>query len=291
MMTKSLGQDGYFVVRSFLDIESVEQDALKELQNLERNFTGAIQQVPKSLCNLLVSLFQPLLPAFRKNLDLKLADELSFCAIRVQKNNGKRRLNLPFNYHSDPVIDPSGALNWHLDHYSYFLHKDHKNYLICYIPIVKIDPKLSNVALIPKSLLRQKDPISGKKVSHRGACRFRKVEEDTIDWFKQRFPDEQIAIEDWYAIDDFEDSSPGWKCNIDLEKEKVVPHLNVGDLLIMTADLIHKTNDSGINRIAVRCDLQPASILRKFPALWRIFMWLRLTFGSRKAAYNLRKIF
>ena len=290
-LQQGIEQEGFFIVRSFLDINSFDENDLRKLQIAERNYSGTIQQVPENICVFLTSLFRPLLVAFRKNLDLRLADELSFCAIRVQKNNGNRRLNLPFNYHSDPVIDPSGALNWHLDHYSYFVHRDHKNYLICYIPIVKIDPKLSNVALIPKSLLRQKDPISAKKVSQRGACRFRKVEDDTIDWFKKRFPNEEITIEDWYAIDDFKDSSPGWRCNIDLEKEKVVPHLNVGDLLIMTADLIHKTNDTGINRIAVRCDIQPASVLRKFPTLWRIFMKLRMSFGSRKAAYNLRKIY
>ena len=289
-LQQGIDKDGFFIIRSFFDINSIEEDDLLELQMNKRNSSGTIQRLPKNLRISLTSLFQPLLGTFRKKLDLRLSDEFAFCAIRISKADRKRKLNIPFNYHSDPVIDNSGALNWHLDHYSYFLHKDHRNYLICYIPIVKSDPKLSNVAIVPKSVLRRKDPLSAKRISKRGACRFRQVEEDTIEWFNQRFPLETVQIGDWFAIDDFKDESPGWKCSIDLEKEKTVPCLDVGDLLIMAADLIHKTNDAAIDRVSVRCDLQPASLVRRVPVFWQVFLRLRLMFGSRKAAYNLKKI-
>lgn len=289
-LQQGIDKDGFFIVRSFFDINSIEESDLRELQKNERNHSGTIQKIPENLRTFLASLFRPLLPNFRNNLDLRLSDDLAFCAIRISKADSKRKLNIPFNYHSDPVIDNSGALNWHLDHYSYFLHKDHRNYLICYIPIVKSDPKLSNVAIVPKSVLRQRDPLSAERVFQRGACRFRQVEEDTIEWFNQRFPAETVQIGDWFAIDDFKDESPGWKCSIDLEKEKIVPCLDVGDLLIMAADLIHKTNDAAINRVSIRCDLQPASLVRRVHVFWQIFLRLRLTFGSRKAAYNLKKM-
>lgn len=289
-LQQSINEEGYFIIRSFLDINSVGKDDLLELQKNERNSSGTIQQLPKNLRITLTSLFRPLLGTFRKKLDLRLSDEFAFCAIRISKADHKRILNIPFNYHSDPVIDNSGSLNWHLDHYSYFLYKDHRNYLICYIPIVKSDPKLSNVAIVPKSVLSRKDPLSAKRISKRGACRFRQVEEDTIEWFTQRFPSETVQIGDWFAIDDFKDDSPGWKCSIDLEKEKTVPYLDVGDLLIMAADLIHKTNDAAIDRVSVRCDFKPASFVRSIRVFWQVFLQLRLMFGSRKAAYNLKKI-
>ena len=289
-LQQGIDKDGFFVVRSFLDINSIEQDDVRELQINDRNHSGAIQQIPVNLRKFLTSLFRPLLTNFRKNLNLHLSSEFAFCAIRVSKTDENRQLNIPFNYHTDPVVDNSGALNWHLDHYSYYLHKDYRNYLICYIPIVKSDPKLSNVAIVPKSVLRRKDPLSAKRISKRGACRFRQVEEDTIEWFNQRFPTETVQIGDWFAIDDFKDDSPGWKCEIDFEKDKTVPCLNAGDLLIMTADLIHKTNDAAIDRISIRCDLQPASLLRRVHVFWQVFLRLRLLFGSRKAAYNLKKI-
>lgn len=289
-LKQGIEQEGFFIVRSFLNINSIEESDLRELKIAERNYTGTIQQVPKNIRILLATLLQPLLLAFRKTLNLRLSDELAFCAIRVRKSSGKRQLNIPFNYHSDPVIDNSGSLNWHLDHYSYFLHKDHKNYLICYIPVLKPDPALSNVAIVPRSVLRQKDPLSAARIFQRGACRFRQVERDTIDWFNQRFPGEKVQIGDWFAIDDYKDGSPGWKCSFDLEKEKIVPYLNAGDLLIMAADLIHKTNDSSTDRISIRCDLKPTSFLQSVPILWRLFLQFRLAFGSRKAAYNLKKI-
>ena len=38
----------------------------------------------------------------------------------------------------------------------------------------------------------------------------------------------------------------------------------MGDLLILNADTIHKTNDSQIDRVSVRCDLKPKNFLNRW---------------------------
>ena len=46
-------------------------------------------------------------------------------------------------------------------------------------------------------------------------------------------------IGNWYALDDYNDNTEGWKLKIDLEFKKIVPQLNLHDLLLMKADVIH----------------------------------------------------
>jgi hypothetical protein len=104
-----------------------------------------------------------------------------------------------------------------------------------------------------------------------------------------RFPGQSIKVGDWFAIDDFDDSSPGFKLNIDLEAHKVVPELEVGDLLIMRADVIHRTHDAGSDRISVRCDAIPLNAARL--DTWRGLIWLSVQypFMGAKRRYNIAK--
>ena len=101
----------------------------------------------------------------------------NFCyfSIKIKKTtNKKSKLIKPFNIYKDPKVLPGGVLNWHIDHYTYYFHKDHKNYLICYLPILKPNKNYANVALIPYNILRKKNFNTFKKIKHRGAVRFRK---------------------------------------------------------------------------------------------------------------------
>jgi hypothetical protein len=184
---------------------------------------------------------------------------------------------------------PGGVLNWHLDHYSYFLYQDHTNWLICYLPIFKPSKELANLAIVPIDVVKQLDPYLHEQISGRGARRFRCVEPDTIEWFEMRFPGQSIKVGDWFAIDDYEDSSPGFKLKIDLEAHKVVPELEVGDLLIMRADVIHRTHDAGSDRISVRCDAIPLNAARLDTWLGLIRMTLQYPFMGAKRKYNIRR--
>jgi len=167
------------------------------------------------------------------------------------------------------------------------VHVDHKNWLICYMPVVKPSKELTNLAIIPTHVVKALDPALQRSIEGRGAMRFRCVEADTIDWFKMRFPGQELNVGDWFAIDDYDDSTMGWKIDIDLEKEKVVPDLATHDLLIMRADVIHRTNDAGSDRISIRCDAVPFHAPKLDTWLGLLGLTLRFPFLGEKRRYNL----
>jgi hypothetical protein len=156
------------------------------------------------------------------------------------------------------------------------------------MPVIKPSRELANLAVVPADVLERCDPDLAHRIRGRGAMRFRCVEADTADWFALRFPDERIQVGDWFAIDDFSDSTMGWKINADLEQCKVVPQLDELDLLIMRADVIHRTSDAGSDRISIRCDGMPrhARRIESLPGL--IKLTASLPFVGRKRRYNLK---
>ena len=156
------------------------------------------------------------------------------------------------------------------------------------MPILKSSPLSSNVAIVPYDILKKKDINTYKKIKDRGAVRFRKVEKDTKPWFDLRFG-KKTKIGSWYALDDYSDDTHGWKMKIDLDKMKVVPKLRLNDLLIMKADVIHKTNDTKIDRIAIRCDILPKHSFYEQSLLGFFRICLKYFFETKKAKYNLKR--
>jgi hypothetical protein len=161
--------------------------------------------------------------------------------------------------------------------------------LICYMPVVKPSKELANLAIIPRDILEALDPQLHTRIRGRGAMRFRCVEADTIGWFELRFPAERLQVGDWFAIDDYDDATMGWKIGFDLEQHKVVPELHEGDLLIMRADVIHRTNDAGTDRISIRCDALPLHAAKLNTRLGMLKLTLRYPFMGAKRRYNLKK--
>jgi hypothetical protein len=293
MHTKEIVDDlrhqGYAVVRDFLSAEDVPEDLVTYLSGAEKFHDGVIMDIPGQMMLPIRSRIEAMIPAVAKAMGLSIdPDNFGYCAIRVKESHDIPALRSPFDKNRDPKTAPGGALNWHLDHFSYFLFGDHKNWLICYLPVFKPVPDMANLAILPDHVVKQFDPDLHRRIQGRGALRFRCVEPDTIGWFKLRFPDEELAIGDWFAIEDLDDSTPGWKITVDLERQKVVPQLNAYDLLIMRADVIHRTNDAGCNRISVRCDALPAN--RSQLDTWRglIGMTLRYPFMGKKRQYNIK---
>lgn len=250
-----------------------------------------IEDIPKDLQSFLATEVVTTFDEAKSNLKLNLSKDFEFCAIHIYPQQPDRVLQANPGYHSDPIIARNGALDWHLDHGSYYLHRDHTNRLIFYFPIFKETKDKGNLALIPKDALMKIDPFTARKVEGRGALRFRVVEPDTIEWFKRRFQTNKLAVGEWFAIEDYYDDNPGWQLSFDPEKEKIVPELAVGDCLIMRADVIHKTNDSNIERISVRCDFPPRIRFVDNPTIRKILLGLRIIFGSKKAAYYLTRTY
>ena len=289
LISSKLKSDGFFVIKNFLKKNDVDKNFLTYLKKKEKFVDGVIHGIDDKFyekINYKISKLASNLVS--KNLEIS---DKKFCyfSIKIKKSkNNKPKLIKPFNVFKDPKVLPGGILNWHIDHYTYYFHKDHKNYLICYLPILKPNKNHSNVALIPYYILKKNDFNTFNKIKHRGAVRFRKVEKDTKPWFDLRFK-KNTEVGNWYALDDYLDHVNGWKVNFDLEKNKVVPKLDLYDLLVMRADVIHKTNDALTDRIAIRCDILPKKANYEQSFIGFLNICLKYFFETNKAKYNLKR--
>ena len=289
LVYNKLRSNGYIVIKNFIEKKDLDKNFLDYLKKKEKFVDGVIHGIDNKFYNKINDKISLLASNLKnKNLDI---NNKKFCyfSIKIKKSKDKKpKLIKPFNIFKDPKVLPGGILNWHIDHYTYYFHKDHKNYLICYLPILKPSKHHSNVALIPYEILKKKDSKTFNKIKHRGAVRFRKVEKDTKPWFDLRFK-KNTKVGNWYALDDYLDNVDGWRLNLDLEKNKVVPKLNLYDLLVMKADVIHKTNDAVTNRIAIRCDILPSNARYEQSFLGFLNICLKYFFETNKAKYNLKR--
>jgi len=289
LISSKLKSDGFFVIKNFLKQNDLDQKFLIYLKKKEKFVDGVIHGIEdKFYKKINYKISQLASSLVSKNLEIS---DKNFCyfSIKIKKSkNQKPKLIKPFNIFKDPKVLPGGVLNWHIDHYTYYFHKDHKNYLICYLPILKPSKNYSNVALIPYNVLKKNDLGTFNKIKHRGAVRFRKVEKDTKPWFDLRFK-KKTKVGYWFALDDYHDHIDGWKVNFDLEKNKVVPKLNLYDLLVMRADVIHKTNDALSDRIAIRCDILPNKAYYEQSFVGFLNICFKYFFETNKAKYNLKR--
>jgi len=289
LVYNKLRSNGYIVIKNFIKKKDLDKNFLNYLKKKNKFVDGVIHGIDNKFYNNINDKVGQLASNLaNKNFEIS---NKKFCyfSIKIKKSKDqKAKLIKPFNIFKDPKVLPGGILNWHIDHYTYYFHKDHKNYLICYLPILKPSKQYSNVALIPYEVLKKKDPKTFNKIKHRGAVRFRKVEKDTKPWFDLRFK-KNTKVGNWYALDDYLDNVDGWKMNLDLEKNKVVPKLNLYDLLVMKADVIHKTNDAITNRIAIRCDILPKNARYEQSFAGFLNICFKYFFETNKAKYNLKR--
>jgi hypothetical protein len=285
-----LKRQGFQVVKNFLNPSDVSPEFIEFLKTADKFVDGVISDIPSQYMTQIQKRISEFVPQIASDLNLSVSNtNFGYSAIRVNKSKSEPVLRKPFNLHQDPKISPGGVLNWHLDHFSYYLHGDHTNWLICYMPILKPHKKLTNLAIVPRDVVELQDPNLHQKITGRGAMRFRCVEVDTFEWFQARFPELAIQVGDWFAIDDYDDSSMGFKLQIDLEAHKVVPELEPFDLLIMQADVIHRTNDAESDRISVRCDTIPVKSAYLGTWIGLIFLTLQYPLMGSKRKYNLKK--
>lgn len=95
---------------------------------------------------------------------------------------------------------------------SFYFSHDHENWLICYMPVVKPSPSDANLAVVPLDTLAKRDPRTFEWLRNRGAVHFEQVAASNLDKFRMCFPEDDVQIGDWYAIDDYHDSTIGCAC-------------------------------------------------------------------------------
>ena len=115
---------------------------------------------------------------------------------------------------------------WHQDHEPYYMLQQTRNYINMYIPLVKADPNLSGLCVVPLDKL---------DLSEIGASRYEPDETGTTVYN--------------------DTTGDVFKVSVNIEDIKETPQLHVGDLLLLRGGVIHRTQDNLTNRIAIsiRC--------------------------------------
>lgn len=122
---------------------------------------------------------------------------------------------------------------WHLDHETYFLWQDHFRSYNFYIPIVKPDPKKSNLSVIPVSRLTEEMPELGHDLLGKGARMM-------------------IEVDGEWVVYDEENCRVTTKVEPEIiDKMCLTPELAKGDLLLARGDVFHKTQDTTTRRVAL----------------------------------------
>lgn len=138
--------------------------------------------------------------------------------------------------HLTPTINYTDTkrlfFDWHQDHESYYVYQQSKEHLNFYIPVVKSNPALSGMSLVPMDTIC--DYLVGPQVDrivNSGATRFKLHSTYT------------------HVID--EETGKDFNIPVNLNNIAVTPELNEGDLLLLRGDVIHKTQDAETHRVAI----------------------------------------
>ena len=135
------------------------------------------------------------------------------------------------------------SFGWHQDHEAFYQLQQNQQYLNFYIPIIKPDPDLSGLSVVPFAALSAADPHCMDRVINHGAAVYTSGP--------------NTAVRD-------DDLGGDYHINCDIDSLAVHPRLEPGDLLLMRGDLIHRTQDNDTQRVAVsfRCTDGSALISR-----------------------------
>lgn len=120
---------------------------------------------------------------------------------------------------------------WHQDHESYYVIQNHFDYLNFYLPIIKPDRTKSNLCVVPFDALAAAAPKIHDFAVRSGAG------------FYRPFGDRTLAIN--------EDRGAAVIARVDMEELAEAPELDEGDLLLMRGDIVHRTQDTDTERVAL----------------------------------------
>jgi|APCry1669189768_1035252.scaffolds.fasta_scaffold12590_2 hypothetical protein len=126
---------------------------------------------------------------------------------------------------------------WHQDHACYFEYPDSYNAVNFWIPIIRKSLTKSGISFVPHNRFYEKYPkIFERHIKGKGAKIFKVLDDGNT---LMRDDAENLSIVLPFDINDL----------------AITPTLNEGDLLILRQDVVHRTQDSDYERVAVsvRC--------------------------------------
>lgn len=136
-------------------------------------------------------------------------------------------------YFNNRLID----FEWHQDHECFYSWQEMLNAINCWIPIIKDDPRQSGIDIIPHDVLVEKYPdFFRTHVVGQGAKKFF----CDINGFT-------CMRDDYHGIMQ--------RLPLNLDDLSLTPEVGVGDMLIIRQDIIHRTQDTVNDRVAIsiRC--------------------------------------
>lgn len=132
-------------------------------------------------------------------------------------------------FFSIKTSDLQNSINsdFHQDHESFYFSGDHFHHLNFYLVVQKDDINHSNLDIVPMDKLSKADKIFADLALGSGAT--------------------MISNQHYYL----QSKNLSYKFDFDINSVVNTPKLDVGDLLILRGDVIHRTQDQLVNRVAL----------------------------------------
>ena len=213
-----LDTKGFLVIKNFFNADTIEQLtdyyklAFAKNQALGNdNKNHNIIKVSAQAIAITTPLLTSLVEAINQNTDIKID-------------------KLPVATYINSAL---ASHNWHQDHEIYYTWQTAVNSLNFWFPLIKQDPTQTGISLIPHDALQEKCPdLFAQHIVGKGAKR---IEPGRYGY--STICDDETGEE--YSV------------SFDLNDLAVSPEVAVGDLIILRADVFHKTQDTDTPRVAM----------------------------------------
>ncbi len=212
----SLNRKGYLVIPNILSVEDLEQmrndyAAIKHKFEFENPENKNYKLLPGKIQD---TVYQ--------KLNVQLRNVSVFSNLKIDTFFSKA-----ITYFDSEFLN----FNWHIDHEMYYMYQHPNRILNFWVPLIKPEPTTSGLTILPHDVFKRLSPdIFEERILNHGAKRFRVREGKTILY------DDEIG--DTVTID------------FDFNEYSVTPSVMPGDLLILKGDVVHRSQEESVNRVA-----------------------------------------
>jgi hypothetical protein len=249
---RELETDGFVVLKGLVNPGDIPHEVVEFIRGTKTNIDGTIWPLPRF----------PQAAKLEQLLDRTISDVAARLGISASSGGATSAIR---------VTEGKGGLDWHLDHFNYYYTHNAVDHLTCYLPIFKPVVSAANVAILPYTVLRRVDPATHDRLKGRGAVDLvRLSDEAALARARKRVANpSRLAIGDWVVFDNYRLGRRSFKLNLDPEAHRVVPQLEIGDFLMFRADVLHRTEDTRTERIALRLDAYPTVPIGRLSRLYK----------------------
>jgi hypothetical protein len=247
-----LETNGFVVLKGLVTAGDIPREVVDFVRGAKTNIDGTVWPLPRF----------PQAAKLEQTLDRTISDVAARLGISATSGGATSAIR---------VTEGKGGLDWHLDHFNYYYTHNAVDHLTCYLPIFKPVVSASNVAILPYTVLRRVDPVTYDRLKGRGAVDLAKLTDDSaLARARKRVTNPRsLAIGDWVAFDNYRLGRRSFRLNLDPEEHRVVPQLEIGDFLMFRADVLHRTEDTRTERIALRLDAYPTRSIGRLSRLYK----------------------